>query len=281
MDSREKFNTVFTLLARQPWLGAKHQELVHMLFDECQCERSREMLINIVSGFFYLSGDQYNRALDSLAQEVVAQEDYRLKSQVVAMAVDSGADSSHEVLYNLKFVFSALGWLDFKGVSLSTAAYKTYTRTGRNNIVVVDDFVGSGKTVINRHKLITSQFKDNEVTDYTISFKVLVSTQAGLQAVRDEGIAITAQHEIKKAIDDVYPEQVAAEYRALMLALEDGLSKEYGGREMPSLGYNGAQAAFCRERANTPNSVFPIFWWPFKTNLDARMTILLRAMGDA
>ncbi|KII31758.1 hypothetical protein [Pseudomonas fluorescens] len=281
MDSREKFNTVFTLLARQPWLGAKHQELVHMLFDECQCERSREMLINIVSGFFYLSGDQYNRALDSLAQEVVAQEDYKLKSQVVAMAVDSGADSSHEVLYNLKFVFSALGWLDFKGVSLSTAAYKTYTRTGRNNIVVVDDFVGSGKTVINRHKLITSQFKDNKVTDYTISFKVLVSTQAGLQAVRDEGIAITAQHEIKKAIDDVYPEQVAAEYRALMLALEDGLSKEYGGREMPSLGYNGAQAAFCRERANTPNSVFPIFWWPFKTNLDARMTILLRAMGDA
>lgn len=281
MDSREKFNTVFTLLARQPWLGAKHQELVHMLFDECQCERSREMLINIVSGFFYLSGDQYNRALDSLAQEVVAQEDYKLKSQVVAMAVDSGADSSHEVLYNLKFVFSALGWLDFKGVSLSTAAYKTYTRTGRNNIVVVDDFVGSGKTVINRHKLITSQFKDNKVTDYTISFKVLVSTQAGLQAVRDEGIAITAQHEIKKAIDDVYPEQVAAEYRALMLALEDGLSKEYGGREMPSLGYSGAQAAFCRERANTPNSVFPIFWWPFKTNLDARMTILLRAMGDA
>lgn len=281
MDSREKFNTVFTLLARQPWLGAKHQELVHMLFDECQCERSREMLINIVSGFFYLSGDQYNRALDSLAQEVVTQEDYKLKSQVVAMAVDSGADSSHEVLYNLKFVFSALGWLDFKGVSLSAAAYKTYTRTGRNNIVVVDDFVGSGKTVINRHKLITSQFKDNKVTDYTISFKVLVSTQAGLQAVRDEGIAITAQHEIKKAIDDVYPEQVAAEYRALMLALEDGLSKEYGGREMPSLGYNGAQAAFCRERANTPNSVFPIFWWPFKTNLDARMTILLRAMGDA
>lgn len=281
MDSREKFNTVFTLLARQPWLGAKHQELVHMLFDECQCERSREMLINIVSGFFYLSGDQYNRALDSLAQEVVAQEDYKFKSQVVAMAVDSGADSSHEVLYNLKFVFSALGWLDFKGVSLSTAAYKTYIRTGRNNIVVVDDFVGSGKTVINRHKLITSQFKDNKVTDYTISFKVLVSTQAGLQAVRDEGIAITAQHEIKKAIDDVYPEQVAAEYRALMLALEDGLSKEYGGREMPSLGYNGAQAAFCRERANTPNSVFPIFWWPFKTNLDARMTILLRAMGDA
>ena len=252
-----------------------------MLFDECQCERSREMLINIVSGFFYLSGEQYNRALDSPAQEVVAQEDYKLKSQVVAMAVDSGADSSHEVLYNLKFVFSSLGWLDFKGVSSSTAAYKTYVRTGRNNIVVVDDFVGSGKTVINRHKLITSQFKDNKVTDYTISFKVLVSTQAGLQAVRDEGIAITAQHEIKKAIDDVYPEQVAAEYRALMLALEDGLSKEYGGREMPSLGYNGAQAAFCRERANTPNSVFPIFWWPFKTNLDARMTILLRAMGDA
>jgi hypothetical protein len=281
MDSREKFNTVFTLLARQPWLGAKHQELDHMLFDECQCDRSREMLINIVSGFFYLSGDQYNRALESLAQEVTAQENYQPRTQVVAMAVDSGTDSSQEVLYNLKFVFSKLGWLDFKGVSLSTAAYRTFTKTQRNNIVVVDDFVGSGQTVINRHKLITSQFKDNGITDYTISFKVLVSTRAGLKAVRDAGIAITTQHEISKAIDDCYPEEEAAEYRALMLTLEDGLSKEHGGRPMPSLGFNDAQAAFCREQANTPNSVFPIFWWPFKNNLDVRMTILHRAMGDA
>lgn len=281
MDSREKFNTVFTLLARQPWLGAKHQELVHMLFDECQCDRSREMLINIVSGFFYLSGDQYNCALESLAQEIVAQENYQSTTQVVAMAVDSGTDSSQEVLYNLKFVFPKLGWLDFKGVSLSTAAYRTYTKTQRNNIVVVDDFLGSGQTVINRHKLITAQFKDNGVADYTLSFKVLVSTRAGLKAVRDAGIDITAQHEICKAIDDCYPEQEAAEYRALMLALEDGLSKEYDGRAIPNLGFNGAQAAFCRERANTPNSVFPIFWWPLKRNLDARITILHRAMGDA
>lgn len=252
-----------------------------MLFDECQCERSREMLINIVSSFFYLTGDLYNRALESLAQEVAAQEDFQLKTQIVAMAVDSGTDSSHEILYNLKFVFSNLGWLDFKGVASSSAAYKTYTRTGRNNIVVVDDFVGSGQTVINRHKMITAQFRDNNVTDYKVSFKVLVSTQTGLQVVRDAGIDITAQYEIKKAIDDFYPEQVAAEYRTLMLALEEGLSKEYEGRELPSLGYNGAQAAFCRERANTPNSVFPIFWWPFKANLDARVTILHRAMGDA
>jgi hypothetical protein len=281
MDAREKFNTVFTLLARQPWLGAKHQELIHMLFDECQCERSREMLINIVSSFFYLTGDLYNRALESLAQEVAAQEDFQLKTQIVAMAVDSGTDSSHEILYNLKFVFSNLGWLDFKGVASSSAAYKTYTRTGRSNIVVVDDFVGSGQTVINRYKMITAQFKDNNVADYNVSFKVLVSTQAGLQAVRDAGIDITAQYEIKKAIDDFYSEQVAEEYRTLMLALEEGLSKEYEGRELPRLGYNGAQAAFCRERANTPNSVFPIFWWPFKANLDARVTILHRAMGDA
>lgn len=281
MDSKEKFNTVFTLLTRQPWLGTKRDELTHMLFDECQCDRSRDMIINIVSGFFYLSGDKYNDALESLAREIAAEEDYQRITQVVAMAVDSGADSSQEVVYNLKFICTKLGWLDFKGVSLSTAAYRTYTKTNRNNIVVVDDFVGSGQTVKNRHKAITAQFKDNNVTDYAISFKVLVATKDGLQAVRDAGITITAQHEIHKAIDDCYPDEVAAEYRALMLALEDGLSKEYGGRAMPSLGFNDAQAAFCREQANTPNSVFPIFWWPFRDNLNLRLTILHRAMGDA
>lgn len=52
-----------------------------------------------------------------------------------------------------------------------------------------------------------------------------------------------------------------------MIALEAGLSQEHGKIKLPSLGYNGAQAAYCREQANTPNSVFPVFWWPINNEL--------------
>lgn len=281
MESKEIFNTVFTLMARQPWLGAKHKELNYILFEECQCPRSREMLINIISSFLYLSADACSQALSSLAKEVMSEVDYKTTTQIVAMAADSGPDSSQEILYNLKYIFAELGWHEFIGVNTFGAAYKTYTRSSRNNIVVVDDFVGSGQTVIGRHKQLQRVFEGNGITDISISFKVLVSTKLGLDNVRGAGIHITAQHVICKAIDDHYPKEIAEEYRSLMTVLESMLAPEYGGRAMPSFGYNGAQAAYCRERANTPNSVFPIFWWPFRTDSESRLTILHRAMGDA
>ena len=110
---------------------------------------------------------------------------------------------------------------------------------------------------------------------------MLVSTLHGIEAVRAAGIEISAQLIIKKAIDGFFSEEVAAEYRSLMDALESGLSQDHEGIKLPKLGYNGAQAAYCREAANTPNSVFPIFWWPFYIDSKNRKTMLHRAMRDA
>ncbi|UUT24092.1 hypothetical protein [Pseudomonas sp. T8] len=281
MENKEFFNAVITLIARQPWVGSKVAELSHMLYEECKCARSREMLIQIISNFFYLSSSDYSEKLTALAREVMSVENYAENTQIVAMAADSGTDSSQEIVYNLKYIFTKEGWNGFLGVSSFGAAYKTYKRSGRNKIVVVDDFVGSGQTVISRYNELMRVFTQNNVENFSITFKVLVSTQHGLKAARDAGIEITAQHEIKKAIDDCYPEELAREYRSLMTALEAGLSQEHGKIKLPSLGYNGAQAAYCREQANTPNSVFPVFWWPINSELKKRSTVLHRAMEDA
>ncbi|MNN26631.1 hypothetical protein D3C81_1401420 [compost metagenome] len=281
MESKEIFNAVLTLVARQPWIGSKASELSHMLFEECKCARSREMLIQIISNFFYLSTVDYNEKLTTLAREIIAEADYINNTQIVAMAANSGSDSSHEILYNLKFRFTADGCHDFVSVSNFGAAYRTYTKTGRKRLIIVDDFVGSGQTVISRHSELVRVFNQGKVEGFSIAFKVLVSTEHGLNAVRAAGINITAQYEIKKAIDDNFPQEIAEEYRNLMTGLEAGLSQEYEVIKMPSLGYNGAQAAYCREHANTPNSVFPVFWWPINNNLEKRATILHRAMGDA
>ena len=160
-------------------------------------------------------------------------------------------------------------------------AYKTYTRFGRKNIIVVDDFVGSGQTVIGRHAELLRVFNREGVEGFRVSFKVLVSTELGYEAVKAAGIQMTAQYVIKKAIDDNYPAPLAVEYRELMVAFERCLSAEFNGIEMPSLGYNGAQAAYCREQANSPNSVFPVFWWPVSDSDKDRFTLLHRSMGDA
>ncbi|MHC8324178.1 phosphoribosyltransferase-like protein [Pseudomonas sp. GB2N2] len=281
MDNKENFNTVINLIARQPWVGTKVPELSHMLYEECKCANSREMLIKIINNFSYMSRQDYSEKLNALAEEVMNEDGYEDEAQIVAMAADSGPDSSQELLYNLKHIFTQKQWLSFSGVNTFGAAYKNYKKTGRKKLYIVDDFVGSGQTVISRHNELVKIFTHAQVPEFSISFKVLVSTEHGLNAVREAGINISAQLLIKKAIDGFFPEEVATEYRSLMNILEVGLSQEYEGTKLPSLGYNGAQAAYCREAANTPNSVLPIFWWPFDSKEKKRLTMLHRAMRDA
>jgi orotate phosphoribosyltransferase-like protein len=281
MDTKENFNTILNLIARQPWIGDKTAELSHVLYEECKCANSREMLIKILDNFSYLSAQEYSKKLNLLAEEVMSDDGYEDNAQIVAMAADSGPDSSQELLYNLKYIFTKREWHSFCGVNTFGGALKNFKRTGRKKIYVIDDFVGSGQTVIGRNKELTSIFNNAGVADFSINFKVLVSTLHGIEAVRAAGIKISAQLIIKKAIDECFPEEVATQYRALMDDLESGLSQEHEGIKLPKLGYNGAQAAYCREAANTPNSVFPIFWWPFYIDNAKRKTMLHRAMRDA
>lgn len=281
MDTKENFNTILNLIARQPWIGDKTSELSHVLYEECKCASSREMLIKILDNFSYLSVREYSEKLNSLAEEVMSEAGYEDNAQIVAMAADSGPDSSQELLYNLKYIFTKREWHSFCGVNTFGGALKNFKRTGRKKIYIIDDFVGSGQTVIGRHKELTSVFTNAGVADFSITFKVLVSTLHGIEAVRAAGIEISAQLIIKKAIDGCFPEEVAAQYRSLMDDLESGLSQDHEGIKLPKLGYNGAQAAYCREAANTPNSVFPIFWWPFYIDNKKRKTMLHRTMRDA
>lgn len=281
MDRKDIFNTVINLVTRQPWISEKTDELAHMLYEECPSADAREMLIKIIDNFYYLSSQDYMEKLEALAKEIMSEDGYEENAQVVAMAADSGSDSSQELLYNLKFLFSKMGWNSASLVNTFGGAYKNYKKTGRRSIYVVDDFVGSGQTVIGRHRQLVSTFQEASVEGFSVSFKVLTSTSHGLEAVRDEGINISAQVVIKKAIDGCFPVEIAEQYRALMVLLESGLSQDHEGIELPSLGYNGAQAAYCRQSANTPNSVFPVFWWPFYNGNSPRKTMLHRAMRDA
>ncbi len=279
---KEQFNFVLNIVRAQPWLGDKIDELEHVLFSECQCDASRQLISEIIDKFLYVNRENNYLLIESLASEIINEySDRESTTLITAMGTGSATDSSQLIAYTLKPIMEKKKWRRHAIINDFGAVYKQYKRTGHNHIVLIDEFVGSGQTVLGRVGSIHTQLKNAGVLDYSISVKVLVSTELGYGVVTSAGIEMSAQKLIKKGIDDYYSLEDAAQYRDLMRAIEGNLSTEYEGREMPSLGYNDAQAAYYREDGNTPNSVFPVFWWAFDCNGKERNVLMIRAMGDA
>lgn len=280
--NKERFNLMLNIIRSQPWLGDKTDELEHVLFSECQCNTSRQLVSEIIDRFLYINREDNYKLIDSLANEIISKYSDRESSTLItAMGTGSATDSSQLVAYTLKPIMEKKKWRRHAIINDFGAVYKQYKKTKHNHIVLIDEFVGSGQTVLGRVESIHTQLKNAGVQDYSIAVKVLVSTEFGLGNVTAAGIDMTAQRLVKKGIDDYYSSEDAAQHRDLMKFVERNLSAEYEGRAMPSLGYNEAQATYYREDGNTPNSVFPIFWWAFNCDGEDRHVLMTRAMGDA
>lgn len=283
-EKRDIFRLLLELAKLQPWVADKEKELESLINNDCADQKQQELLVDLISRFEYLPQEKYRSSLESLVNMIITDKELSdADTQIVAMAADSGSDSSQYLLYDLKRIFAEKKWREYKQVNIYSHAYRTYNKSNSHkNIVLIDECVGSGQTVINRIKSIKSVFADNNIVDYTIRARVLVSTEQGLQAIKEEGIDVEALVVIKKGITDYYKDAaVIDENIDLMLQLEAILSTTYKDREMPSLGYGKSESLYVREHGNTPNCVFPIFWWPFYKSEEERDTILIRAMGDA
>ena len=64
-----------------------------------------------------------------------------------------------------------------------------------------------------------------------------------------------------------------------MWRLEAGLKEMIGRESLPHFGWGAAEALF-GSPYNTPNSVFPIFWWPKTRDNSDRNTILRRLLSE-
>lgn len=280
--TKELFRCMLDLSQRQPWIIDKYEKLEVLMFNDCSDQEQQELVFELINKFEYLSHERYVECINSLGQEIYTEPGISDdNTQIVAMAADSGADSSQYVINDLKFIMDDLGWRKHILVNTFGKAYNAYKKSNSHmNIILVDEFVGSGQTVANRVAAISRVFGENNVNGYTVKVKVLVSTEHALKKLIDEGIDISAQIIIKKGITDNNSEVIAKKKINTMLQLESLLKESINGKDLPSLGYGQSESLYYRDRGNVPNNVFPIFWWPIYKDDKIRKVLLTRAMGD-
>lgn len=279
MDKRYKrddFHAIIRLSLKQRWLLKKEEELKALL-EELRDEEKKDFIISLLENFDYLDSDIVYHLIKDIAEYIIDGSSFEEeRTQLLSMTYDDEADSGQKILDQLKMPLFREGWSDFKTVNVFGKSVKNYKK-GRNQIVIVDEFIGSGQTVINRVDYLTK----NLPGDFEYVVCVMAGMKHSIDKLLQDGYKIFCPLQLHRGISDYYDGDERERRISLMRRIEDeNLAEKIKNKFLNDyiLGYGQAESLYSLEGANgnTPNSVFPIFWWKLNRENSPRKTLLTR-----
>ena len=191
---------------------------------------------------------------------------------------DSDADGSQAIVNELKMAIKISGGFKhtYSAVCFEDIEW-LYKKKGYRHFVVVDDFIGSGKTVEGRY----GYFMKRHLADATIGFYFMAGMAEGVAYCQSKGVPVHCCKVMHKGItehyhDDLLPKRIASmNYIESLLGAVSGTAR----LEDHKFGYGRAESLYCRQFGNIPNSVFPIFWWNKQQDGSNRKSVFTRVQN--
>ncbi|MCQ2159476.1 MAG: hypothetical protein MJY97_00120 [Bacteroidales bacterium] len=272
MSKRELFWTLSLMLKQRKML--KHKDnAISELYNSCKNDSQRQLVSDLLSNFLYLDFDRYAKSLNSIASHIKSLKLPVETTAIVAFCHDSNADSSQQLLQELKVVVSIA-----LGTSLTTInrfdKIPKYYNQGIRHFIAVDEFCGSGQTVINRFE----DFGRMKLGNATIYFCLLASMKEAQSSVTKSGCDFFAANILSKGITDFYPNQDLSLMCDAMKDLESRLEPVINQTVLAdySFGYGQTESLYYKSLGNIPNNVFPIFWWKENIGKEKRDSLFIR-----
>ena len=147
---REKLDIFLFQLYLENEIIADYEESVRALFKECKSADERKLISHIISKTRVLSERQINYALRSMALKIIeyAGDD---QTAVVAVSMSYDPDSSQAVAHLIK---TFLG--NHNNITLFTTIPLFLKKlTSFKRCVLIDEFSGTGKTIVQRFTIIS------------------------------------------------------------------------------------------------------------------------------
>ncbi len=266
---------LFSIYRKQPWLLQKDGNLAE-LFKMCSSKKHKSLLVNLLENFNFLNGEELSGYLNSIAEYIIKESKFtEAETQIAAITFDDEADSSQKILDQIKMPLFRKGWSNIKTVNRYGAIKKNYDR-GYKQIILIDEFIGSGQTLLNRIKQLKNDIKE----DFEIKICFIAGMDYAIKLIEEAGYEIFCPLKLPKGIRERFIDKSLDEAINSMIEIEETLAPNINEHALTtySFGYNTAEALYSLEgcQGNTPNSVFPIFWWPRHKNGKERNTLLTR-----
>lgn len=269
---RDDYNQLISLYLTQRWLVTRKEPLYNLI-DLSKKHSCPELIHSLLERFSFIDDNYYQFLLDEIADYLIDNVSDFKTTQLIALAYETDTDSSQKILYDLSNTLSIKGVRNFETASQFGKAVGLFKK-GYTNLVFVDEFIGSGQTLKTRNDWITKNVKLTTPPQYIYL--------AGIRSsIGNFGhLKVFCPLQMNKGISEYYSDDELKLQTQNMLNLENNLLSEINEKKLEkySFGYGKAEALYTLEgcRGNTPNNVFPIFWWPKDSENRDRIKLLNR-----
>lgn len=271
---KEKFRFISNLLSCQKDMLKGKMEALAELYDLCDNDEKKLLVKQLIVDFSEMDDELYSLCLEDMSRYIVNKGFPLAECMVVAMCHDHLADSSQEVLQDIKM---PLALKDFPFQNFCNRADQCFKKSDKSirHFFIVDDFVGSGHTIDTRIKSLAQKANGR---DYTLHFVIVAGMDHAIRLLRGNGVDIYCSYIVKRGITDKYADNQVEGKLALMADLELHFAERINQTDLAQyhFGYRQSEAIFTRKNRNVPNNVFPLFWWKCDSSGNSRNTLYNR-----
>ncbi|MFH1674572.1 MAG: hypothetical protein ABIF87_14260 [Pseudomonadota bacterium] len=147
---KEDYHKIVKLFLKQNWLIPKKTEFTNLL-KLSRKKDAKEMIFSLLERFHYLNDSTFHYLLNEIADSIIGCGFGIETTQLLSITYDDKADSSQKILDMIRIPLFKKGWRSIKTVNHYRSSVKNY-KNGKNQIITIDEFIGSGKTLLGRIK---------------------------------------------------------------------------------------------------------------------------------
>lgn len=271
---RKEFEWIFSLNKKQTSMLKGNDLALLELYNLCDTDSQRGLIKDLLVRFHCFEDGIYNLALKEIANYIKGLGYDLDKTAIVAFCHNSQADSSQEVLQDLKVPIAQVCGKSIMTINRFDKICKKYNSDGIRHFIAVDEFSGSGQTIVNRNV----EFINKKLFGATINYCLVAAMSDAVRISKSNGLDIFVAYEMDKGISDYYKGVELAEKIEEMKALEEKLADSINQLQLNDylFGYGRSEALYSRLYKNIPNNVFPVFWWKKYKNNMSRNTLFER-----
>ena len=272
--SEEEFDRSLDLFEKQRWLRARREEF-KVLLSECKSADERLLIIELLSETILIDIKRYFSLFEELRAYFEESLGYSAFDSIFVSSNSADrVSSSHEALYQMRNA----GWRSEAPASnfLVEFAGAVKKLKVKKHLVLVDDFIGSGKTILKALNWFDKEFEAKDINP-TVTVLSISGCREGIERIQAAGRTCFCAVTVPKGISDRWAEPELTEKKQIMETLEARLQSRSAEKafEKYRFGWGRQEAVFVRERGRTPNNVFPIFWWSYVSG-KSRQTVMER-----